>query len=135
MANTPTTVKDDTPAVRKPFGKTSNPTNLVFPLDTTGFTTTLRKEGARAVGRINGDTERLEVFIATLRVLGDHAKTKLEAQKDARAAALKQAEALASEAAARARQDELNEITRLEKLLDDTAAALDAKRPAVTADE
>lgn len=127
MATQPTTVKDTASKARVPFGKTSNPTNLVFPVDATGFTTVLRKEGARAVGRLGGDPERLSVFLNTLRVLGDHAKTKLEAQKTARATALAEQEARATEAALRSAQDEADEIVRLEAAIASNTAELAAR--------
>jgi hypothetical protein len=112
MVKKPTTIATG----REPNGKTSNSVNLVFPLDRTGFTTVLRKEGARAVGRIGGDDERLAIYLSTLRVLGDHAKAKLVAQKTAKVTAQERADALVLREQ-RARADEENtEINRLEKL-------------------
>jgi hypothetical protein len=128
MADKPTTVTATAPTGRVPFGKTSNPTDLVFPVDSTGFTTVLRKEGARAVGRIGGDPARLEVYLKTLRVLGDHAKTKLEAQKAGKAAVAKAVADRAAEAALSAAQDEADEVIRLEAVIASATADLAARK-------
>lgn len=67
----------------KPEAKVgTNPMTLPWPVDKHGITSMLKKEGARAVGRINGDADKLDVFMATLRVLVAHAKEKYVAQQE-----------------------------------------------------
>lgn len=113
MAKQPTTVNADTPPVRTPDGKHVNSTALVFPLDETGFTSMLRKEGVRAVGRIGGDPARMAIFKATLRVLAEHAGVKLVHQQTVRKQDIARAEKIVEAEAARAETDRVREIARL----------------------
>ena len=122
MAQEPTTV--DT---RAPNGKFVNPREVVFPFDEFGFTTMLRKEGVRAIGRIKGDKRKLEVFLQTLRVLGEHSKMKIEDQHRALAqadAAAKNREAAQFE---RSLADQKAEVSRLKRMLASAEAAVKAK--------
>lgn len=119
--------KEPTTVEREVNGKTHNPRLIEFPYDQFGFTTMLRKEGVRAVGRIKGDKAKMDVFLQTLRVLGDHAKAKIADQsKDAEMAA---AAAANREKAAYARSlaDQKAEVARLKRLLKSAEAAVAAK--------
>lgn len=100
--NTPTTV--------------TNALDLQYPRDPYGFTTLLRKEGARAVGRLSGSDEKYDIFIETLKVLGKYAKDKLALQKTIKAADLNAAEAAAAAEALRRTADQELELARLHKL-------------------
>jgi hypothetical protein len=124
MANKPTTVTDARPV----SGKTSNPTKIVFPLDDTGFTTLVRKEGVRAVGRINGSAEKLEVFLATVRVLAQHATAKIASQRTAKEVQAAQEAVIKQEAVIRAARDQAMEVQRLEALVISTQAEIAAKK-------
>lgn len=123
MATKQTTVKKDKTPTPKAV---VNPRDIEWPLDQYGFTTLLRKEGVRAVGRLKGDSKKLEVFMTTLRALAAHAEAKMadyEAEKErdaARAANLKAARE------ARAAQDRALEVKRLETLMEATKANLEA---------
>ena len=72
------------------------PKSPVWPRDQYGMTSGLRRELARAAGRINGDPRKLEVFIETLKVGGQWAKDRMEVQaqvkEKSRAAAMKREE-------------------------------------------
>lgn len=121
MAKEPTTV------AREVTGKVTNPVNIQWPHDPHGFTTMLRKEGVRAVGRIFGDAEKLAIFISTLKVLGDHAKTKLE---DQRITVKRSEAAVANRRAAeyeRSEADKRAEVARLKRLLAAAEAQVEAK--------
>lgn len=126
MANKPTTVTEEDTG-RKPNGAVINQRELVFPQDDTGFTTLLRKEGTRAVGRIGGDPKRLAVFKATLRVLAQHAETKIKHQQEVRAQQVVQAEELVKAERARAEKDRVEEVARLERNIAALTATKDAK--------
>ena len=76
MGNEPTTVNQTVPTKREVSGAVVNPRAIEFPFDKHGFTTVLRKEGVRAIGRIKGDADKFDVLIHTLKVLGEHAKIK-----------------------------------------------------------
>lgn len=54
----------------------TNPLNLEWPQDQYGITSMLKKEGVRAVGRLNGDDTKLDVFLGTVRLLVQYAKEK-----------------------------------------------------------
>jgi hypothetical protein len=131
MANqeTPTTVTE-----RKPNGKFTNVRDLVWPHDEYGFTSMLRKEGARAIGRIKGDPKKLEVLIQSLRVLADHATTKAADQKVVVSAQVQAAEQRAIEAEAAALAQQRAEVERLRGVLVSAEAELAAKEPAPEAD-
>lgn len=124
MATKPTTVEDST---RKPNGSVVNSQELVFPQDEHGFTSMLRKEGVRAVGRIGGDPERLNVFKATLRVLAQHADTKLKHQQTERQMDLDTAQKIVDSERERALADQQGEIARLTRDRDALDATLAAK--------
>ena len=119
--------KEPTTVERKINGKTTNARMIEFPYDQHGFTTLLRKEGVRAAGRITGDPEKLDVFLQTLRVLGEHAKTKIEDQKREAAMAAAAAENREKAAYARALADQKAEVLRLKGLLKAAEAAVTAK--------
>ncbi|SEN67588.1 hypothetical protein SAMN05216227_102035 [Pseudorhodobacter antarcticus] len=122
MADQPTTVTDKA-AVAEVSGKFTNPLDIKFPFDDTGFTSMLRKEGARAVGRIGGDAVRLQVFLNTLRVLGEHAKVKIAAQVAQKAKDLERMEAENAKEAERHQAAQRVEIARLQA----TVAAAEAR--------
>ncbi len=114
----PTTVE------RVVTGKVINPREIEWPLDEFGITSMLRKEGVRAVGRIKGDPAKLNTFLVTLKLLGEHAKTKLADQQAEIAAALVDAERVQQEVYAREEADKKAEVERLEKALDRAKADL-----------
>lgn len=129
MPTKATTVAEDRTgtAKRAVSGKHLNPRALQWPFDATGFTTLLRKEGVRAIGRIKGSREKLDVLIATLKVLGEHARVKAAAQV---ADAKQRAAALENRAAAeyeRSLADQKREAARLRALADAAEAAVRAK--------
>ena len=66
----------------------SNPLQLQFPQDKFGNLTRLKAEGLKSVSRMYGSDDKYDTFIATLRVLAEHAKARLEQQKAAKALAL-----------------------------------------------
>lgn len=129
------TDKSTTVTARKPDGKHTNPSLLVWPADNTGFTTMVRKEGARAVGRITGDPERLAVFMATLRVLAEHAAIKVKAQVEAKAQGIADIQRAKDAAAEVARKDAELEVARLATLLAVTQARLDTLVPAAPVED
>jgi len=130
MAKTkaPTTVNEaDAIVERKISGSVSNPRLIEFPRDPHGFTSMLRKEGVRAVGRIKGDSAKMEIFIATLKVLGQHARVKIEDQiKDMEQSAAASKNRTEAEYA-RSLADQKAEVTRLKALLASAEAAVEAK--------
>jgi hypothetical protein len=108
-------------------GKVSNPRDIVWPVDPWGFTSMLKKEGVRAVGRIKGHDEKMDIFLHTLRALGEHAKTKIADQK---ADAEKTAAAIQNRIDAmyaRSLADQKAEVKRLKALLASAEAAVKAK--------
>ncbi len=66
--------------------RAGTPLSPVWPKDQYGMTSGLRRELARAAGRINGDERKLAVFIDTLRVGGKWAQDRMAVQKNIRAA-------------------------------------------------
>lgn len=129
----PTTV-NETP-VRKVTGKVTNSRDITWPHDQFGFTSMLRKEGVRAVGRIKGDKEKLAVLIESLRVIAEHGRAKIVDQhKDlAQTEAAAKNRALAAEA--RSLEDQKREVKRLEGLLEAAKVSLAAKTPEAPAAE
>lgn len=120
--------KPTTVDTRKPVGDVSNPRNIVWPFDKHGFTTMLRKEGARAVGRIKGDPAKLEVFLDTLRVLGAHAHAKIADQQEDKELKLLAIENRRKAEYARSLEDQKAEVARLKNLLASAEKALKAKQ-------
>ncbi len=55
---------------------------LVLPSDPGGFSSNMRREIARAVGRIAGDEVKLQSFLGTLEIFSDFAKNKAEQQRN-----------------------------------------------------
>lgn len=101
-------------------GKVVNVRDITWPHDKYGITTLLRKEGARAIGRIKGDDAKMEVVMQTLKVLAQHATAKIEQQKADKEAAIAAAENMRLAAEARVKADAAAEVKRLER---DIAAA------------
>ena len=66
----------------------SNPLKLKFPQDKFGNLTRLKAEGLKSVSRMYGSDEKYETFLATLKVLAAHAKSRLEQQKASKELAL-----------------------------------------------
>lgn len=118
-------------ATKKPTtvvnGKVSNARDIVWPFDQWGFTSMLRKEGVRAIGRIKGNDAKMDILIHTLKALGEHAKAKVGEQK--KDIAKSEAAAKNREAAiyARSLADQKAEVERLKKLLASAEAAVAAK--------
>ncbi len=54
-----------------------NPAQVEFPSDPWGMTSALRKAGLQAAQSVRGNDEKHELFIATLRVLAQHAAARL----------------------------------------------------------
>lgn len=83
----PTTVNPEVEAVveqeapeRKVSGDVSNPTFIDWPHDPFGFTSMLRKEGVRAIGRVSGNPEKAEIVLGTLQCLAQHLKARVPDQ-------------------------------------------------------
>lgn len=57
------------------------PNSPNWPRDEYGITSALRRELARAAGRINGDEDKLATFMATLRSGAEWANSRLEVQR------------------------------------------------------
>lgn len=53
---------------------------LKFPQDTVGFTSSFKRETARAIGRIGGKEANLKIMLDTLDILRQYAIDKCEAQ-------------------------------------------------------
>lgn len=130
MPNEATTVE-----TRKVSGNTTVPSKIEFPFDEYGFTTLLRKEGVRAVGRINGDESKLSVFIQTLQVLAEYARAKIEDQAKVRERQLAAVKNRRDAEYARSIADQEAEVARLEKVLVSAKASLDAKKASPDAKE
>ncbi len=123
----PTTVNEEAVAERVVSGKTNIPSKIEWPHDQYGFTSMLRKEGVRAVGRIKADPAKLEVFIASLKVLGEYARTKVEDQVVAKDKELAGIENRRKAERARALKDQKAEVERIKEVLKSAEAALKAK--------
>jgi len=63
----------------------SNPAKIDWPTDRVGMTSRLKREGCRAIGRMNADKENLDVVMAVLRILAQHAQDKFAEQVDIKA--------------------------------------------------
>lgn len=59
----------------------TNAEKLPWPQDIGGITARLKREGCRSIGRINGNDDHFDTVMKVLRVLAEHAKIKLIAQK------------------------------------------------------
>ena len=66
----------------------SNPLKLKFPQDKFGNLTRLKAEGLKSVSRMYGSDEKYDTFIATLKVLAEHARARLAQQKASKELAL-----------------------------------------------
>lgn len=66
----------------------TNPLTLPWPEDRFGFTVNFKKHGVNTVQRINGNKDKLELFLEVLRVLAKHATEKYEHAKSAHDAKL-----------------------------------------------
>lgn len=98
----PTTIVNETNALK-----------LDFPRDPHGFTTLLRKEGVRAVGRLAASDDKLAIFLNTLKVLARYAKAKIETQKLIRADDVIAAEMASEAERVRKEEDQSQELMRL----------------------
>ena len=70
----------------------SNPLKLQFPQDRFGNLSRFKAEGLKSVERLYGNEDKLDTFLATLRVIAQHAKARCAQQKAAREAAVVPAE-------------------------------------------
>lgn len=59
----------------------SNPLKLQFPQDRFGNLSRFKAEGLKAVERMYGNDDKLDTFLATLRVIAQHAKARHAQQK------------------------------------------------------
>lgn len=71
-----------------PNAGVTNPRLLVFPQDATGFLYKLKNETLKAIERQNGNQEKHEALMGSLRVLAQFAVARYAMQADARAAAI-----------------------------------------------
>lgn len=62
----------------------TNPRNLPWPQDPQGSLLSLKKGGVEAARRVNGNDEKLEKLLQTLRIIRDHAKACHERDKKIR---------------------------------------------------
>lgn len=72
-------MSEDTEAPVNPVS--ANPAQVEWPTDQWGMTAELRKSGLRAAGSCRGNQEKLDLFLATLRVLAQHALARLESDR------------------------------------------------------
>lgn len=79
----PTTVEPEEVPERVISGDTPNPTFINWPHDPYGFTSMLRKEGVRAIGRVSGSQEKAEILLATLKCLAQHLNARVPDQQAA----------------------------------------------------
>lgn len=63
---------------------TTNPRNIVWPQDSTGFLYGLKNAGVKAVERQMGSPEKHEALMQTLKVLFQHAKARYAMQAEVR---------------------------------------------------
>lgn len=96
----------------------TNSAAIDWPVDIHGFTSLLRKEGVRAVGRIKNDDEKLQLFLRTLHILAGHAKAKHAAAKAEMAAAVKKSQDRAALEAAEAEKMRLAQVQRMRAQLE-----------------
>lgn len=96
----------------------TNSAAIDWPVDIHGFTSLLRKEGVRAVGRIKNDDEKLQLFLRTLQILAGHAKAKHAAAKAEMAAAVKKSQDRAALEAAEAEKMRLAQVQRMRAQLE-----------------
>lgn len=68
-------------AIREKVG--TNSAKLPWPQDRGGITSLLRREGARAIGRIGGRKDRLDLVLEVLDILRQYAIEKYEFQRTA----------------------------------------------------
>ena len=59
---------------KNPNAGVTNELKLVYPQDAAGITGTMRREVARAIGRVKGDPAKQEVLEGTIQVLVDYSK-------------------------------------------------------------
>lgn len=62
----------------KPTPVSGNVALVEFPRDEWGFTSELRAAGLRAASAVRGNAEKQALFVATLRVLAQHAAARLK---------------------------------------------------------
>ena len=72
---------------------TSNPRNIEWPQDSTGFLYGVKSAGIKAVERQMGNPEKHEALMGTLKALARHAKARFELQAETRAARIAEAAA------------------------------------------
>lgn len=87
----------------------TNPLTLPWPQDPEGALSALKKGGVHAAKRVNGKPERLENFMAVLRILAKHAHARFEMDTAARQ------KAKVNHVSARARVAERQKIAAEEK--------------------
>lgn len=59
----------------------ANSAQVEWPQDTWGFTSDLRKVGLRTAANVRGDDKKMELFMATIKVLILHAQARLPEDK------------------------------------------------------
>ena len=93
-------------AMDNPMPRREIVTAPTWPRDVYGITSGLRRELARVAGRLNGDPDKFDVFMNTLRVGAGWGKSRMEIQQKTRT---KQLNTIAArEAAANAAQEKAN---------------------------
>jgi len=104
-----------------------NAAKLEWPQDVLSITHQLRREGCRAIGRMDGKDANLKLVIATLRVLAKHAEAKLVQQNVTRK---KHADELIRRAEIKIAQNALQKA-RIGKALKSQIRGLEARLAAV----
>ena len=109
----PASVVEETPVL-------SSAISPDWPFDPHGFTSGLRREVARTVGRIRGHDEKMDIFMAHLRAAAEWARNRHEVNK------VIAADAAAYHDTARERAAELSAVAGAPELTPDQQAARQA---------
>lgn len=105
----------------------TNSTKLPWPADRFGITTDLKKEGVKAVRRINGDQDKFAVLLDTMKVLAAFARESYQQQRGNRETVRRRGEVEHARAVREADKIRLATIARLETQID----YLEAQAPVV----
>lgn len=82
---------------------TANPVKMEFPQDKWGFTSQIKKEVLKAAGTVRGQQDKHDLLVATLAMLLQHIKLRLEPDRALQQERIKRLDDAAAERASRER--------------------------------